>query len=391
MKYKTLYIATVAALLTPVAHAADNLTDAITGGKVSGDFRVRYESVNQDNALHNANATTLRSRLGYMTGDYLKTSAFLEFENISAMNDNYAPESPGYSTVADPTLTQVNQAFLAFKAIENTQIKFGRQRVIYDNHRFIGNVGWRQNEQTFDSVTLNSKLGSMATLNYGYVWKQQDIVGAATDMSTHLVNLALKDVGPGTLTAYGYLIGYEAAAAKANSQKTLGLRYAGKADAIKLNYTLEYAKQSAYQDGNSNIDAKYLLAELGTNLSGVDLKAGYELLGADNYSGFETPLATKHSFNGWADVFLNTPKNGLKDLYLSVGGKVADTRLVAMYHKYSEDKGGLDLGNEINLLATKSYGKNYSVTAKYANYRKGASTSPQVDTRKFWLMGEIKF
>ena len=29
----------------------------------------------------------------------------------------------------------------------------------------------------------------------------------------------------------------------------------------------------------------------------------------------QTPLATLHAFNGWADMFLTTPANGLQDLY----------------------------------------------------------------------------
>jgi len=35
--------------------------------------------------------------------------------------------------------------------------------------------------------------------------------------------------------------------------------------------------------------------------------------------GFATPLATLHQFEGWADKFLTTPANGIKDLYGRLG------------------------------------------------------------------------
>ena len=51
---------------------------------------------------------------------------------------------------------------------------------------------------------------------------------------------------------------------------------------------------------------------------------GYELLGSDDGKvAFNTPLATKHKFNGWADKFLGTPKEGLEDVYLTAKGKVS--------------------------------------------------------------------
>ena len=45
--------------------------------------------------------------------------------------------------------------------------------------------------------------------------------------------------------------------------------------------------------------------------SGFALTAGYEELGSDGgVAAFQTPLATLHAFNGWADLFLTTPGDG---------------------------------------------------------------------------------
>ena len=85
------------------------------------------------------------------------------------------------------------------------------------------------------------------------------------------------------------------------------------------------------------------------------------MLGGDGETSFQTPLATKHAFNGWADKFLlATPANGLVDAYLTATGKVAGIKLLATYHMFSSDEGGDDYGSELDLLAVKKFGKNYS-------------------------------
>lgn len=53
----------------------------------------------------------------------------------------------GYAVVPDPEATEINQAYLSYSSIPlASNVKWGRQRLILDNARFIGNVGWRQNE-----------------------------------------------------------------------------------------------------------------------------------------------------------------------------------------------------------------------------------------------------
>jgi len=154
-------------------------------------------------------------------------------------------------------------------------------------------------------------------------------------------------------------------------------------------YTLEYATQSDYEQGSSAIDADYSLIELGLKISGVTAKLGYEILGSDSFSSFETPLATKHAFNGWTDQFLNTPPNGLKDLYLTVGGKVQGIKLLGVYHDFKADSGGASYGNEIGFLAAKKFGKHYSAGLKYASF--SSDSTSYVDTDKIWIWGGIKF
>ena len=151
----------LASAATPVLSMT--FTEALTGGKVSLDVRYRYEFVDQDNPLDQAHASTVRTRLGYRTGDFKGFEVFAEAEDVSAVgNENYNSTINGitdHSVVADPTETEVNQIYVRYKGFSDTSLTYGRQRFALDNHRFIGTVGWRQNEQTFDAfVGTNESL-----------------------------------------------------------------------------------------------------------------------------------------------------------------------------------------------------------------------------------------
>lgn len=393
LKLSACVISGVTLMAAGSAASASGVTEAIKGGEVSADFRLRMETVTQDNALNDANALTLRSRLGYRTADYKGLTGFMEFENITALNDDYEPiptnPAKTESVVADPEGTEVNQLYLKYISGGHA-ITAGRQRVILDNARFVGNVGWRQNEQTFDAIVFTVDSVADTSLVYAYVDKVNTILGGEYDTSAYIFNASYSGLTAGKITGYSYVIELDDTPAASNS--TLGLRFSGAAEVAqaKVKYTLEYAKQSDYADG-TNIDAQYLLAELGADFSGVAVKLGYEVLGDGNGASdasFSTPLATKHAFNGWADVFLTTPADGLQDIYLSVTTKVKGVKLLAVYHDYSADTGSADHGSEINLLAAKKYGEHYTALLKYADYSAGDSG---IDTRKLWLMGQMKF
>ena len=117
-----------------------------------------------------------------------------------------------------------------------------------------------------------------------------------------------------------------------------------------LLYTLEYAKQTDYAHGDARIDAHYLRLGIGGRWGGYFLRADREQLSSnDGEYGFQTPLATRHPFQGWADQFLTTPSQGLRDTYLTGGAKIEKAQLIAEYHRFKSDFGGIDFGNETDL------------------------------------------
>ena len=371
-------------LVTTAAHGG-GFDEALASGKASVDMRLRYEAAD-DSTNKGAKAGTLRTRLGYQTGGYKNLFAFGEFEDVRlfAGLDEYAPLMAGYATVADPEVTQLNQALIGYKGLPETTVKVGRQRLILDNARHVGNVGWRQNEQTFDAVSLLNTSIPDSTLTYVYVDKVNGILEKFdADVSSHLLNATYSGFKPGKITGYAYML--EDDDVKAEND-TYGLRFSGKSELSEdstLLYTAEFASQST--DAN---DATYTFIEGGVKVSGVTAKLGYEILGSDNSTyGFQTPLATKHAFNGWADQFLVTPAEGLQDLMVSVGTKVAGIKLLGVYHDFSADKGDADYGTEVNLLAAKKFGKRYTLGIKNASYRKDTY---KADTDKLWVWGQLK-
>jgi len=385
----------VAALLTPACAVSATLDEALTDGKVKLDIRYRYEYVDQNNSLKAANASTVRSRLGYLTGDYHDVSAYLEFENTTAMGaEDYNSLTNGkteYSVIPDPELTEVNQAYVAWSGLQATVIKYGRQVINLDNQRFVGAVAWRQNEQTFDAFDIVNKSLPNTVVTYAHVSNVNQVTGNDAAMSSDLLNIGFSGWSAGKASAYAYLLDYDQSAAQ--STQTYGLRFTGDhalGEDLKVLYTAEYARQSDYGKNPNGFDLNYMLAEAGGAWSGVTAKLGYEVLAGDGTYSVQTPLATLHAFNGWADQFLSTPANGLKDVYLSVGGKAAGLNLLAIYHDFSADKGSGDYGSETDLQVVKKIGKLYKLLAAYAAYSSGGAAG-KVDTDKLWVMGQVSF
>ncbi|MBL4899737.1 MAG: alginate export family protein [Colwellia sp.] len=397
-----LYIA-LAGTVSSVAFAenasSSSITEAVLKGKTNINLNLRYETVAQENALKDADALTLRTRLTYETGNISGFSSLVEFEDsrtVLGLDDynNTLGNNTGYSVIADPETTELDQFLLQYKQ-KSLAIKVGRQLITMDNHRFVGHVGWRQDRQTFDGITIAYSPIKDLTLGYSYITKRNRIFAETKDIDSkdHLINASYK-TSFGKITGYSYLL--EADNDTKNGLDTFGVRFDGSTSIgeQKISYQLEYAQQKA-DNAVTSYSADYLLAEISSTFSGIGMKVGYELLGSDNENyGFSTPLATLHKFNGWSDQFLNTPKEGLTDLYASVGGKIAGGKWAIVYHKFDADDASAtvdNLGSEIDAVYSKKFTKNYSGGIKLASYSAGDSAAGKVDTDKIWLWLNAKF
>lgn len=384
-------------------HAADSLENALKEGTPYIGARYRYEFVNQDGLAKDANASTLRTRVGYKSGSFYDTSFVLEGENVAqagsaAYNDTINGKT-NRPVVADVESTEVNQALLKYEGLPDSAITVGRQVIKVGNQRFVGDVGWRQNNQTFDAITAINKSIPDTQIMYGYVDRVNRIFGTGSpvgdyDAHVHLLNASNSSTPLGTLTGYGYLLDIDDA--PSNSSKTFGASLKGKRainQDFSFLYYAEYAFQSDYGNNTTHYDADYYHIAPALGWKELVFTAGYEVLGSDNGTiGFSTPLATLHKFNGWADKFLTTPANGLKDAYVDLTYKVSRTpkniswlnglRVKGQYHDFSADKGGADYGSEWGIYLKKAFKTHYYVETKYANYN---ADSFATDTQKFTL------
>ncbi len=414
---KQLLLITLPLTYTAPAHAEGSLMEALSGGKISGQLRPRFEWVDQEGKPENANAWTLRTQLGYATGDYQGFSAFLQFEDVRGLGGDYNDTINGltrYPTVADPDSTEVNQAFISYKGapgapLADTVIRYGRQSINLDNQRFIGEVGWRQNTQTFDALTLTSSVTNNLNLFLAHVTNVNRIFGenhptlSDVEMKSELINVAYRGLPLGTLTGYAYLFDYEPGQPfpPSASHKTMGVRFDGwrqQEGGAKYFYTAEYAGQSDYKDGASTVDADYLNLMLGTEIKGVQAKLNYEVLSGDGVYGFATPFATLHAFNGWTDQFLTTPKDGLRDIFVTLAKSWSGINWFLRYDRYSSDNGGYDYGSEWGLSAARKMNKNLTLLVKYAAYSGDANVTnlarnPALarDIEKLWLQADFQF
>ncbi|MEO7013645.1 MAG: alginate export family protein [Dokdonella sp.] len=378
----------------PLANAAD----APASGPVL-EARFRHEGVDDAAFARDASANTLRLRLGYRWVFAPGWQLFADGEHVQALfGENYNSTSNGktrYPVVADPEGDEINQAWIGYNN-DAFNATLGRQRVMLDNQRFFGNVGWRQNEQTFDAFSSAYAFGDGGpTLRYTYLDRALRVFGHENpnpllrewSLDGHLINIS--QVLPlGVLTAYAYMVENNDIALQ--STRTLGARWTGKQTwgATKFAWTAEWADQSDYANNPLSQSAQYYFVEPSLEVGGITIKAGWEVLGGNGRYGFSTPFATLHAFNGWADRFLSTPVNGLDDRYVGVGGKVGKAAWATTYHDFRADHGNQDYGRELDASIGYPFNAHFNGLLKVADYR---SDGFGADVRKLWASIEYKY
>jgi hypothetical protein len=394
------------------------LPEAIAKGRFSLNTRLRFEYVDQEGVAaitEPSYAPTIRTRFGFTSAPVYGFQGMLEGENVTVIGPEHNFNAAGSNgagnkpVVADPPTTEMNQAWLSYTCTNWISIKGGRQRIALDDHRFVGDVGWRQNMQTFDAIAAESKPLKDLSMFYGYLWDVRRVFGdvpglpaANTDFASrsHLVNVSYAPSPYGRLVGYAYLLDLENGAGAANSCATYGGYVAGSApiiNRISLGYRAEFAWQTDYADSPLEYECEYYNVELGATMKPFSVGAGYEVLGTDDSQGFRTPLATLHAFNGWADVFLATPAKGLRDLYgFAQVTLPAQIPIRAVYHKFDADSGGGDFGQEIDVMASRKFGKYWTALVKYSFYDGNDAAPPSlavpgVEIHKFWAQVEFGF
>ncbi len=369
-----------------VFSAEKSLVEAVTDGKFIANIRIRYEFVDQDGFSKDANAKTTRARLGYQTGTWYGISALAEIDGTTHLGDDeFNSKENGetsYPVVVDPDSFRLNRANLKYTGVPDTVIKGGRQRIILDDARFVGNVGWRQNEQTFDAVRITNKSIDGLAVNYAYVWQVNSILGSETALGDYASNSHFLDVTVSSLdfldvTAFGHWLDFEDAK-EASSLATYGLRAGGKtmvSEDTSVLYAATFAHQEDHGDNSSDISENYYSAMGGVGWNGFTAKVGYDVFEGNGTVAFQTPLATGHKFQGFADVFLTTPADGLENFHISVNYKSKPfaflskgVSVTAAWHDFEAENSSTDMGSEFDAVVAVPLYDNFKIVTKYANY-----------------------
>lgn len=363
------------------------------------DIRARYEYGDTGN-LQSSRAFTTRERVGLMTREMYGFSALVEGEFTQAIIDDYAvnlnqpgvtPFNPGQTFIADPETNELNRAWIQWKGYDTT-IKAGRQRIILDNANFVGNVGWRQNEQTYDGISLSNQSIDDLTLFYSYLNRANRIFGSdavgplrsfAGDI--HLLNAKYDGIENTALTAYAYLMDFDETAA--NGGYISNNTYGGIAS-TKLgdwNFRAEAAYQTEADSTPAFVDdSNFLHFNIDyTGLESHTFGIGWAYLDQD----FVQPLSTAHAFNGFADVFLGrqigTAVNpGLNDVYLVHKWKTPfwGINFAQWFHYFGDNDTEFDFGWEYDAVLSKKFNENFTAIAKFAFYDSPGPTGKVVNT-----------
>ncbi len=361
------------------------------------NIRARFEYGDIDSpALRSSSAFTLRERVGLVTRDWHGFSALVEGEFTQAVLDSYdagpgaaiSPHDPTRTPILDPENNELNQAYLQYAGFDTT-VRAGRQRIILDNAAFVGNVGWRQNEQTYDALSISNTSIEDLTLFYAYANRANrifgsDAMGALRNFAgdIHLLNAAYKGFGEATLTGYAYFMDFDETAANAGyiSNNTYGISAAVPVGPVDL-YS-EFAFQT--DTGSSPVmkpdESWYAHLKAAYKAGGHTFTLGYEHLDAD----FVTPLATVHAFNGFADAFIGNriglARNpGLADLYLAHSTPLPfwGLQFTHALHLFGDNNSDFDYGWEYDAVLVKAFNENFKAIAKFAYYdSEGPSGTP---------------
>ncbi len=477
-----------------------DIGSAVANGKLDFWTRLRFEDVDEDAppGADDADAMAWRTAIGYTTGRWNGWYARLETEFSRILGSDRAlnvdtdvrlgpPSSPhrgrgllpqnraieGHAIIPDNEFEEINEAYIGWRSptggcpnspgpCDGTfSFKLGRQTVIYDNHRWVGDVIWRNNNVSFDALRVDKSFKNLG-LSYTYLDKVKRLFGEDSvfhewDMDdSHLINVSYKIPGIGKLVAYGYLLDFEdnprtpfiegtgthaphlanpeglPAAVRAVSRnifdsETYGVRFTGRhevSDSLDILTEFEWANQDPSDDAADDLDDNdYYNIEMGVRFGGTrvdnlgfmpigeptyQIRVGHEVLEGNGVNALQTPLATVHAFNGWADKFVGgpggsqTPPGGIEDTSITLqilglfGHVIGKNKLVVNYHDYSTDssymQGGnriSDYGDEWGVLWGKPIGKKLLFAVKYADFNSEDGFSS--DTQKFWTLLQYRW
>lgn len=378
--------------------------------RFSGGVRLRYQYTNQEEFDQNADALTLRFK-GNAEVDLFSGATFLaEIETVSSIVENFNDGANGnvlLPFIPDPSGVRLNRLQIVSQNLPKTRITIGRQKIEIDDWRFIGNFPFRQNDQTFDAVRIETRAIGPGHLDVGYFSRVlrplggDNLQGVFQGDSWYANYNIPTSIGRFSLFHYALDLRTGDPQSGASGQpldqstQTSGVRLSGRRhwDNLGIIWEGAYAIQSDLKGNPNDFSAEYALGEISIEPGAFQFKFRVEILGDDNGIALQTPLASLHRFQGLSDQFLQTPPDGLRDYSVLISRKLRPiglfkkTNLFAGFHYFEANTGGETYGTEFN-AGLRARINQFALSLEFAAYDAETFSS---DTQTLFFTTEFQF
>lgn len=314
---------------------------------LNGEFRPRTEFRNGYRILN-----TSQNDPAFFTSQRTRLNALYEQDRylikIAAQDIRTWGE---VDQLQDTPNVNIHEAWAQLNLSDRFRIKLGRQELVYNDHRLLGNVNWTQQARSHDALLVkyhDSRARFQIDLGATYNQEGENLLGNTYSIDNYKVlSYAWISKDFGALDASALLLtdGFEVPTGAINYRYTYGthLNYFNKAWKFAGTFYLQNGDDATRR----NISAYMVAAKASCSLSPFTFTAGYDYLSGGKAGDrtprrhtFSTLYATNHKFYGHMDYFLNIPADtrggGLQDLYLKTGYAMsARANLDLTYHHFA--------------------------------------------------------
>ena len=396
-----------------LAESSASIGEALFYGTPSVELRLGFEYSSTNDTNSPARGLNLRTRVGYRTDDYLDTNIFVQFQSLVNLVEDFRFDPLGKSggdlrrdVIGDPDGERVHQAYLEYNGLGSVKLRLGRQEIVLNDARLVGNVNFRQNGQSFDALSLAFQPFPEFLL-FGAVINQANTVALTHVDLEHFILLNAEYTLEEThsFTLYTYLLDDEN---DTRDSATYGMRLDGLCGDF-VEYDVTYAWQGDYQSGDDHA-GELVNAFLGFRFDWGNFGLGYSRIsgqeGPDRRiedKPFDTLFSTAHKFNGWADQFISTNganlKGGLEDVYFQIGTELMHTQFLLRLHLFdtTESEPGIhdsQYGEELDFDISRDLTDQLTAQIRLALYNatnENGGLNPTTDEEVFWARVSYKF
>lgn len=385
-------------------------------------YAVRVRSEHVDVAGDQGAAFTTKFRLNLKHQISTNWHAVMQLDHVESLFGDRHSDGvivTNEPVIADPESTEFNQAYLGL-SVGSLELTVGRQSISFGDHRFVGDVGFRQNDQTFDGVRLEYESVEGLTVNYAFLTQVNRILGKRAgetlsqrdirfdrtprrpggqlgrhDVDAHLLNVEMRLADYVDVSAFTFAVHNHDFDPFSNRTVGVSADWKYKVGNLGLSASMILARQKKQQVEAGQYQDFWRLG-FGVKRKAWHLEFRQEHFGSDASESFVTPLATLHKFQGWADQFLSTPSEGLRDSSLRLMWKQRPFTIDYRHHQFrtvaSLAGHSKSVGVEHNLDLIFKPVREHEVKIRLADYKpESAGRLGKVRTKKLFLMYSYGF